>query len=124
MNSRPSDGYPAPRASRICFATRLGLAGLILVLCLSAFYWTTPADGKVGKRSRVPAGQLSADLRSLAAALRYLAEPVPPSLVQTASVVPQTGIAVEVGGYPDFSIISRSNQMEMLEPLTNRPART
>ncbi len=124
MNSRPSDGYPAPRASRIWFATRLGLASLALVLCLGAFLWMTPADSKVGKRGRLPDERLSADLRSLAAALRYLAEPVPPSLVQTASVVPQTGIAVEVGGYPDFSIISRSNQMEMLEPLTNRPART
>ena len=122
MNTRlqrsATDG-PKPDLARC-----LGLAGAMLVLCCAVGILRLPGGSETSKGVRVPAGQFSADMRSLAAELRYLLEPDPddePSRVAT-NETPSI-LTVQATAQPSATFGYSSNQTRMSEPSTNRPAR-
>lgn len=103
----------------------LYLAFAILVGCLGFRLWNRPAESQSTVGWRIPAGQFSADLRSLAAAMHYLMEPdVTGALPTGQGNQASPGLVQQTGGQPLATLNSSSNQMVGDESLTNRPARS
>jgi hypothetical protein len=116
---RPATGGP-----KTGFAGWFGLASLMLTLCCGTGLLLLPAGIETSKGDRVPAGQLSADMRSLVAALRYLLEPdLDDEVYRLATYQPRI-FAVQTTLQPSATLGCSSNQMQMAEPFTNRPARS
>ena len=100
------------------------LAGTMLVLCLGAGLFLLAPEGDGRKSHRVPAGQFSADIRSLFAAVRYLIDPVgdEPHIPVTRGRAGTFALRPLMLPHPLYG--DSSNQVAMPEPFTNRPARS
>jgi len=98
---------------------------LVLAFCAVTATWLFSGDSSARMGDRVPAGQFSADMRSLVEAMRYLVEPdsddespcAPPSDILR-------GFAFQATGQPSAAFSYSSNQIELPGLFTNRPART
>jgi len=83
------------------------------------------ANQPLGKGGRFPARQFMADLRTLAAVMRYLVEPDGTTPPPVAVASKNAGVhALRVTSWPVATLVISSNQMEMPGPLPNRPARS
>lgn len=104
-------------------AWSLSFACVALAMVLGA--GQLAANKPQGKGGRVPARQFMADLRTLAAVMNYLVEPdgnpTPSAALPSRNA---GGLAVRAASLPVTTLVISSNQMEMPEPFTNRPARS
>ena len=94
----------------------------MLVLCLGAGLFLLAPEGDGRKSHRVPAGQFSADIRSLFAAVRYLVDPAGDEPPVTRSRAGTFALKPLMPPHPAYRY--SSNQVAMPEPFTNRPARS
>ena len=125
MNTRHPFQRAAAGSPKTGLAGWLSIAGAGLVLCCGTWLWLSPAGIERSMGSRVPAGQFSADMRSLVAAVRYLLEPDPDDeMYRLATYQPLRTFAVQSSPQPSATLGCSSNQMQMIEPFTNRPARS
>lgn len=103
----------------------LSLVCVALAMCLGAGLWQLALNNARGEGARFAARQFTADLRTLAAAMRYLVEPdggtPPPAMLVSNN---SGGLALQATSLPVASLVLTSNQMEMPECSTNRPARS
>ena len=105
----------------LCFS----LACVALAMCLGAGLWQLALNNARGNGGRFTARQFTADLRTLAAAMRYLVEPdggtTPPAVLASNFA---GALSLQAPSLPVATLVCSSNQMEMPEPFTNRPARS
>jgi len=114
-----------PRNSKVHRNGWLCLASTTLICCLGVSLWNRTVDMKSGSGRRIPAGQCYADLRSLAAAMRYLIEPDASGAFPTRVVGDDSpGLVGETGSQRLATFNSSSKRMVGEMPTTNRPARS
>jgi hypothetical protein len=95
---------------------------MIWLICFGIGQFFSSA-GSEGKDNRLPAGQFSADLRTLAGALSYLFEPDGDATRQGATApTHENELVMQTISKPSATFGNSSNQMETLQPFTNRPA--